>query len=170
MIEKFTALAANSFMKIQIQKKLRKKKGAVPEGRAPVDDWGGQDILRWLEGVGRRPLTETATASHRIFEEHAPPFSVGIVVSNERELGLLPGMKLEALDLDLVGRRISTSPDASNDRFVNHFSPLEDFDFHPLCKVLFDHNDLLSVVCVWNYQSGIHIAIIDNKIQIICDT
>jgi len=34
MIKKFTAFAANSFMKIKFQN-LRKKKGAVPEGRAP---------------------------------------------------------------------------------------------------------------------------------------
>ncbi len=38
MIEKFTALAANSFMKIQFQNSI-KKKGAVPVGRAPVDSW-----------------------------------------------------------------------------------------------------------------------------------
>lgn len=54
MIEKFTALAANSFMKIQIQNSI-KKKGAVPEGRAP-DYWnsspawwmplGGDDVVR----------------------------------------------------------------------------------------------------------------------------
>ncbi|OHA39550.1 MAG: hypothetical protein A3I97_00190 [Candidatus Taylorbacteria bacterium RIFCSPLOWO2_02_FULL_44_35] len=37
-LEKITALAANSFMKIHYQN-LRKKKGAVPEGRAP--DWDG---------------------------------------------------------------------------------------------------------------------------------
>lgn len=36
MIEKFTALAANSFIKIQFQN-LEKKKEAVPEGRA--SDW-----------------------------------------------------------------------------------------------------------------------------------
>lgn len=34
MIEKFTALAANSFIKIQFQN-LIKRKGAVPGGRAP---------------------------------------------------------------------------------------------------------------------------------------
>ena len=52
MIEKFTALAANSFMKIQFQNSI-KKKGAVPVGRAP--DFGGK-AEELLLGVGRELL------------------------------------------------------------------------------------------------------------------
>ncbi len=126
-------------MKIQSQN-LIKKKGAVPVGRAPVDE------LRKLEGVGWRSLAETTATSHRVVEEHAPPLPTWIAMPNECELGRLSGMEIQAFDFDFLRRWVPASPNTPDDGLVDHFSLFEDFDFHPLCKVLFGrHYDLLSL-------------------------
>ena len=166
MIEKFTALAANSFMKIQFQNSI-KKKGAVPVGRAPVDEWRvRKTILGRLEGVGWCSLAETTTTGHRIFKKHPPSLPARVAMPNECELGRLSWMEPQAFDLDFLRRRVSATPDASDDGLVDHFSIFEDFNFHPLCKVLFGrHYDLLSFGFIWNFQNAIHIATIKPKTQ-----